>query len=659
MRSTRHATLALELPVVRARVLVPVSYWLIALLACVPRLLDLGRFVTVDEIDHWLQRSEAFLSAIRTGNAAATAITAHPGVTTMWLGGVGLLLKQAASTAGLLPTASFARELALTQLPIALVNAGGIVFGYYLLRKLLPARTAALAALLWAADPFLVGYSRVLHVDALTATFATLSLLAACVYWHHQQQVWLLVVAGAGAALAVLSKSPGLAVLPVVAAVALARVDWRRALLPLGILCACCALTVLIVWPAVRSAPLDVVALVTSGVTENGGSPHSNGNFFLGESDAVPGFLFYPTVVAMRSTPITLIGLLLLPLAFGRLSAMQRRDISALTLLVLEFVLLLSLFPKQHNRYLVPAFPAIDILAAVGLMRLLDWRAIRTSVASTLFALVGIAAALNVAFWHPYEISAFNQLFGGAEAGAQTFLVGWGEGMEQAAAWLNEQPDITTVTTATTLKAPLGVYLRSGTSIMLPRTDLPEKIGYVVVYVRNVQGVPAEPPFDQFYGRVQPVHTVMIHGVPYVWIYQVAPTVAHAVSADFADTIRLRGYSLAQNDSNGAISVRLAWETLRVSTQDYAAFVHLIGPDGQIYAHVDPQLQTSQISAHSFRQASVQLQLPPQAPAGSYRVVVGVYTPNDGQRLALPAAIGANPRLDGPNAFVLATIDKP
>ena len=134
---------------------------------------------------------------------------------------------------------------------------------------------------------------------------------------------------------------------------------------------------------------------------------------------------------------------------------------------------------------------------------------------------------------------------------------------------------------------------------------------------------------------------------------------AHTVSADFADTIRLRGYSLAQNTSHGTISVQLAWETLRASTQDYAAFVHVIGPDGQIYARVDPQLQTSQIRAHSFRKTSVQLQLPPQAPAGSYRVVVGVYTPNDGQRLALPPALAANPALDGPDAFVLATIGMP
>ncbi len=31
-------------------------------------------------------------------------------------------------------------------------------------------------------------------------------------------------------------------------------------------------------------------------------------------------------------------------------------------------------------------------------------------------------------------------------------MVGWGEGLEQVAGWLNEQPDITGVVTATTMK---------------------------------------------------------------------------------------------------------------------------------------------------------------------------------------------------------------
>src|SRR4026208_515604 len=63
-----------------------VSCSLIGLAARRPRVLALGLFITDDEANFWLTRSDIFLKAIRTGDFAATAITAHPGVTTMWLG---------------------------------------------------------------------------------------------------------------------------------------------------------------------------------------------------------------------------------------------------------------------------------------------------------------------------------------------------------------------------------------------------------------------------------------------------------------------------------------------------------------------------------------------------------------------------------------------
>src|SRR5690349_24449843 len=59
--------------------------------------------------------------------------------------------------------------------------------------------------------------------------------------------------------------------------------------------------------------------------------------------------------------------------------------------------------------------------------------------------IVSLAAIVNAAWYHPYGIAYFNQALGGAQAGAGTFLYGTGEGMEQVAAWLNQQPDITGV----------------------------------------------------------------------------------------------------------------------------------------------------------------------------------------------------------------------
>ena len=156
------------------------SYVLIGLMALLPRALDLGAYLNIDEAMFWLRRSGTFLNAVRAGNFAATAISTHPGVTTMWLGGAGLLLRDALSDSGLVAQTSFASALAIVRLPLALAHTAGVLLGYGLLRRLLPAATAVLAAALWALDPFVVGYSRMLQP---VWVFRHLSLGA---YAHHE-----------------------------------------------------------------------------------------------------------------------------------------------------------------------------------------------------------------------------------------------------------------------------------------------------------------------------------------------------------------------------------------------------------------------------------------------------------------------------------------
>src|SRR5262245_44530563 len=191
----------------RKRLWIWLSYLVIGLTALLPRVLNLGLFVTTDEADHWMERSELFLRALQSGDYAATAIAPHPGVTTMWLGSAGILLRKTLVAWSLLQEASFRTSLALMQLPVAVTHVVCILLGYHLLRRLLPASAAALAALLWATDPFLIGYSRVLHVDALAGSFATVSLLAACSYWYHDRRPAMLILSGVCAGLAILSKS--------------------------------------------------------------------------------------------------------------------------------------------------------------------------------------------------------------------------------------------------------------------------------------------------------------------------------------------------------------------------------------------------------------------------------------------------------------------
>jgi hypothetical protein len=644
------------------------AYLLVALAAFLPRLLDLGRFVTLDEITFWFGRSEQFLGALQAGRYADTAITSHPGVTTMWTGAAGIWLHDKLFAWGLVSDVPFPLRLALLRLPAALIHAAGVVLGYALLRRLLPGAVALLAALLWAADPFVIAFSQLLHVDGLMMTFTTLSILAALVFWQAERPPlgYLLLSAVCGG-LAVLSKSPGLIVLPVVALGFLGswvagsgyrvagsgyRISGSGYALLWG---AAFALTCALVWPAVWADPLRVYELLRFGVEAEGAEPHMQGNFFLGRVLDAPGPLFYPVVLALRLTPWAMLGLLLLPLAWWCIrrqgDTRARHSLLLLLAFVLLFVLAMSFFPKKFNRYLVPIFPALDILAAAGLVwgaaALAQWARRGTqAVTGVVVGGVALLALLHAAWWHPYGVAYFNPLLGGAQAGAETFVIGWGEGIEQVADWLNQQPDIEGVRVATTLRKPLQPYLRDGGQVFTPAGErLAANVGYVVVYVRHPQRTMLGPPFDQFYPEQTPLHTVTIHGVDYAWIYQVPPPIAQRLSVPFdGGALRLTGYALAQEDlrATGQLMLTVQWQARQPLAANYLLFVHLLDAQGQRITQADvspagPDAPTSLWQPGRYYSWAHPLPVPADLPPGNYWLALGLYDPASGARLPLAA----------------------
>ncbi len=683
------------------------SYLLIGIIALALRTADLGGFANEDEVRYWLSRSQTFLNALQTGDFGATAITTHPGVTTMWLGSVGILLRRALRAWHIVQEINFPLRLALMRLPVVLVHTGGVLVGYAMLRRMLPPLTAALAALLWATDPFVLAFSRVLHVDGLAMTFATLSILAGCLYWYHNAKLRWWILSGVFAALAILSKSPALVLGAVAGGMALLWIlhAWRtqhhipandpdtpalatlagfvwtatqRLLLWGGVL----ALTMVITWPTFWVDPIRVYTLMRVGVEVEGGSPHVQGNYFLGREDNEPGMLFYPVALALRTTPWSLAGLLLLPWAVGlfqrsrarSFSSPQMQDIALLAGYAIVFVVGLSLFPKKLNRYLIPIFPTLDILATVGFVWGIGklqaiWQAWRSHTArfvvpaaATLLALV---ALFNAIWYHPYGIAYFNQVLGGPRMGAWAFLIGHGEGLEQVAAFLNAQPDTTGVVTVTTMPPPLQLYLKHGAYAGPPDGDkLPDKTGYVAVYVRNVWGV-ALPPFDQFYQRKPTVFTVMIHGVPYAWVYQVPRPLPHQSSAQFGEAIGLHSYAIDSTAvrSSGTLSVTTQWEVHKPVPQDVMLFVHVFNEAGEKVAQVDvPPGGTDRLPTTWHPNGYVTwvhpVPLPANTPNGQYFVTIGLYEPSTFARLSLSGADSPPPGApdDGEHALVLYKI---
>jgi hypothetical protein len=637
----------------------------IAFVALLLRTLNLGAFVTIDEVGAWMPRSEYFLNALSSGNFAATAMSAHPGITTAWLGSVGIVLHRGLAGWGLIDPGDFATRLALMQLPLALVHSGAVLVGYLLLRRLLAPALALLAALLWACDPFVVGFHRILHVDGLMGSFATLSLLAGCVYWFDERRTRFLVLTGVCAALAVLSKSPavvlGPALLGIVAASWWARRSgnqqlWRQELTALLICGLVAALTALLVWPALWADPLAAFNRLVAGVSEEGGEPHQSGNFFLGQAVEAPGPLFYPVALALRLSPLALIGLVLLALNWRRLTSGEQVVCGALTWFVLLFILELSLFPKKFDRYLVPAFPALAILAATGYLALFT-RLERPRLAWTGVAGMSVIAFANALWWHPYGLIAYNQLLGGTARAAQTVHMGWGEGMQLVATWLNQQPDSREVAIVSTTVATMRPYLEPGVGALLPPAGdrLPEETGYAVLYVRSLQDGDLDPRLQQIAATQTPLQTIWLKGVPYAQIYEVGPQPAEALTARFGEAIELLGYTRRDAETN-MLALTLFWRA-SASPPNVSLFAHLIGPDNQRAAQIDlPELSATWQAGRSYR-TQMQLPLPPEPLPGAYRLLIGFYDPQSFQRQPLRNAAPADPALSGSDALELIEIE--
>jgi hypothetical protein len=133
---------------------------------------------------------------------------------------------------------------------------------------------------------------------------------------------------------------------------------------------------------------------------------------------------------------------------------------------------------------------------------------------------------------------------------------------------------------------------------------------------------------------------------------------AQPFQAQLGAQIQLVGYEINPlfSDSPPALSLVLYWESTAKIPADYTVFTQLVGPDGQVWAQDNPpQAGRYPTSAWIERDRVVdryRLTLSETAPAGDYRLLVGMYDPATGARL--PATIKGQPQPD--NALELTTL---
>ncbi len=111
-------------------------------------------------------------------------------------------------------------------------------------------------------------------------------------------------------------------------------------------------------------------------------------------------------------------------------------------------------------------------------------------------------------------------------------------------------------------------------------------------------------------------------------------------SAGSGDEIRLVGYSLTQRRlAAGDIApLTLFWQADRAPSRRYKLFVHLLDAGNQIVGQIDAELPLKQPGEQAAGNYGVPVH--PATPPGEYRVEVGLYDPETGERLLAPDGSG-------------------
>ena len=550
------------------------------LLASVPRLLSLDAHWSSDEA-RWLKRSADFMSAIKTGAFSETLLAYHPGVTTMWVAGLRTFFVE--------PSIDVP-NLAQARLFIDIILWASMGIASFLLYQLFGRWIAFASFACLAYSPFFLAQARRIHTDALASIFIVLTVLLFLVYCQNRHRPRYLILSGITFGLAVLSKSYALILLPWIPLCLFLFREEQAVGKSINFLIYiaeglcffnCTALTILIIWPVLWMPIfgilgvcllgtvititaelkkktftlkrlsfwaacvvlitfcirlLQTVWIVFDKVNWAVTTPHEVEHFFLGKVVNDPGWLFYLLVLTIKSTPLMLpLALLACILTWKQRKQTEKtghqfRMVLALSISVVLFMVCLSVTSKKFSRYLLPAFPMLEILAAIGFIEGLKWSyaVIRSRfgrAALTYKVPLAVIACLCFLFFqvmpvlvlHPYYGTYYNLCWKVTNI-TKIITVGEASGMDIAAKYLmNKKMD----RPMRGQVSPLSLQFFAGYFIGFVRpTGLTggPPADYEVVYIRDSQ-IGRVPQTGTLNGELEAVIT--LNGIDHVWIYKV------------------------------------------------------------------------------------------------------------------------------------------
>ncbi|HEX9921970.1 MAG TPA: hypothetical protein VGD99_04860, partial [Anaerolineae bacterium] len=192
------------------------------------------------------------------------------------------------------------------------------------------------------------------------------------------------------------------------------------------------------------------------------------------------------------------------------------------------FTIFLTMSEKRSARYILPAFPALAVVAAYGWLRLYHvaggkFRDVGQAAQvvepttdhafqPTFVIILIVSALITLLPYTPYYFTYFNPLLGGSIIAPRLVKIGWGEGLDQVGRYLQRVlPDSRVGTAYASTVAP---YFEGDLSSVTG-----SNLDVLVLYSKQVQSGAPSPTFIRYFEQIGPIFSVDLNGIHYADVY--------------------------------------------------------------------------------------------------------------------------------------------
>ncbi len=494
---------------------------------------------------HWIYRGSFFVNKLVKGEfrKSAAKFERHPGIPAAFLMGLSVNLfstKKHYEVKSLANPFKFSLgildPLIAARLPIAILGALSTALFFLFTKKIWGFSVGLLSGVLLALDPFHIALSRLAHQDITLTLFVFLSIFSYYLGEIKNKNSWK-IASGIFFGFALLTKIVAVLIPAIIfiwkIIIYFSKKDKPKfpfktidfVILVIGFL------IFFAFYPAMWENPTSaLIKHINKNLgVENIKSPH----FFAGKVSVNPIWYYYAIVIFVKLPLFTITGFLI-SLAIGIKSFLQKKKAAAKNLLliltVLVFIVVMSFFGKMKDRYILPIWPFLIIAAAIGIVGVFEFSKINLKLKAVIVSLLIIIffspTLINFA---PYYFIYYNRILhfiAGEPNNIKNLIeIGWGEGVKEAAEYLNQKQDVDTITAISSCSSCFRPYFKGNYQRWRGEEWYQKKIennsiDYAILHMKAAQGRAPEPILE-IYRKKIPEKIITINDIDVVWIYKI------------------------------------------------------------------------------------------------------------------------------------------